>query len=77
MSDDVTMTDDEFVDEAEQAAADNPTVGAGTPDSAPHETPFDDDDGLDPADEAGAADDGDDDLIDDDDDGDLPIEDDV
>lgn len=77
MSDDETMTDDEFVDEAEQAEANDPAVGSGTPDTAPHETAFDDDDELDPADESGAADDGDDDLVDDDDDGDLQIEDDV
>jgi hypothetical protein len=59
------MHDSEFVDEAEQAAANDPTVGSGTPETAPHETPFDDDDALDPDGASGAADDGDDDVVDD------------
>ncbi len=59
------MNDNEFVDEAEQAAANDPSVGTGTPHTAPHEIPFEDDDELDPAGESGDADDDED--IDDDD----------
>jgi hypothetical protein len=63
----------EFISESELAAADDPAVGAGTPETAPHETPFDDDDALDPLDTDGAANDSDDDSVDDDDD-DTPVE---
>ncbi len=66
MSDD--RDDDAFVSEAEQAAANDPAVGSGTPETAPHETPFDDDDDLDADAEGGAADADDDDSVDDDDD---------
>jgi hypothetical protein len=38
------MSDNEFVDATEQAEADDPSIGDGTPDTAPHEIPFDDDD---------------------------------
>jgi len=44
---DETISDDEFVGPEEQTAANDPTVGAGTPETAPHETPFDDDEALD------------------------------
>jgi hypothetical protein len=61
------MDDIEFVDEAEQAAANDPTVGAGTPHTAPHESTFDEDDTLDTEGDSGAAEHGDDDALDDDD----------
>lgn len=68
------MNDSEFLDEAEAAAALDPSIGHGTPDSAPHETPFDDSDSLD-ADESGGAADDDDEVEDDDDD--TPVDDDL
>jgi hypothetical protein len=37
------MNDNEYIDEAEAAAALDPAIGDGTPDSAPHVAPFDDD----------------------------------
>jgi hypothetical protein len=61
------MDDTEFVDEAEQVAANDPAVGTGTPQTAPHESAFDEDDALDTESESGAAEHGDDDALDDDD----------
>lgn len=69
------MEDEEFVSAEEQAQANDPAVGTGTPETAPHETPFDDDDALDAEGEDGVADDGDDDEGLDDDD--TPIDADV
>lgn len=71
MSDDERF-DESFVSEEQMAAAHDPAVGTGTPETAPHETPFDDDDELDPDGESGDADDEDDDNIDDDED--TPID---
>jgi hypothetical protein len=69
------VRDEEFADAEEMAAAADPEVGAGTADSAPHETPFDDDDeALTAAADDGVADD--DDELDEEDD-DTPIDEDV
>ena len=57
--------DDGFVSDAEQAAANDPSIGSGTPETAPHEIPFDDDDDLD-ADDDESIDDDDDTPIDED-----------
>jgi hypothetical protein len=58
------MSDNEFVDATEQAEADDPSIGDGTPDTAPHEIPFDDDDAE--VDETvGVADSDDDDVVED------------
>ena len=67
------VRDEEFVDADELAAAADPDVGAGTPESAPHETPFDDDDDLDADAAEGVADD-DDELDEDDDDTPLDVD---
>ena len=66
------VRDEEFVSDDEMAEAADPSVGTGTPETAPHETPFDDDDELDADGAEGAADD--DDELDEDDD-DTPLED--
>ena len=58
------MSDNEFVDATEQAEADDPAIGDGTPETAPHEIPFDDDDdGVDET--VGVADADDDDVVED------------
>ena len=67
------MNDIEFVDAGEAAAALDPAIGDGTPETAPHVSPFDADDGLDAEAADGTADD-DDDVEDDDD---APVGDDV
>jgi hypothetical protein len=67
------MNDNEYIDEAEAAAALDPAIGDGTPDSAPHVAPYDDDDDVVADETSGAADD--DDVVEDDDD--SPIDDDI
>ncbi len=58
------MSDNEFVDATEQAEADDPAIGDGTPATAPHEIPFDDDD-ADVDETVGVADSDDDDVVED------------
>ena len=58
------MSDNEYVDAAEQAEADDQSVGAGTPDTAPHEIPMDDED-SDVDETTGIADSDDDDVVED------------
>jgi hypothetical protein len=70
------MDTKEYVDELEQAAAEDPAVGDGSPATAPHWAPFDDDLELD-ADGADGAADGDDDLDGEDDGDDTPIDDEI
>jgi hypothetical protein len=67
------MADTEFLTEAEAQVALDPTIGDGTPDTAPHVVPFGSDDELDLDDALGSADD--DDEVEDDDD--APIDDDI
>jgi hypothetical protein len=67
------MNDSEVLDTREAAAALDPSVGDGTPDTAPHIVPFDRDDDLRVDDASGGAED--DDLVEDDDD--TPIDQDV
>ncbi|HEY6891554.1 MAG TPA: hypothetical protein VI300_27355 [Solirubrobacter sp.] len=59
------MSDNEYVDATEQAEADDPAIGDGTPDTAPHEIPFDDDADADVDETAGVADSDDDDVVED------------
>ena len=58
------MSDNEYVSADEQAEADNPSIGQGTADTAPHEIPFDDED-SDIDETAGIADSDDDDVVED------------
>jgi len=64
MDDNAEMDPNEFANEAEMAEANDPSVGTGTPETAPREASFDDDDALDDS-EDGTADGDDDDARDD------------
>lgn len=55
MSDD--RADEAFVSDDELQAANDPGVGSGTPETAPHEIPFNDDDDLDADDDESVDDD--------------------
>jgi hypothetical protein len=62
------MDTSEYADESELADAMNPDVGAGSPETAPHEAVFDAEDEIGPDDDSGVAVDGDDDSVEDEDD---------